>query len=66
MDFVSKQTLKLTAPVRSSCSYSYFFEAFEGFAQADDRDPRALKALKYMLLCKIMLGLVSACVAASA
>ncbi|GFZ49123.1 26S proteasome regulatory subunit RPN6 [Saitozyma sp. JCM 24511] len=38
-------------------AYSYFFEAFEGFAQADDRDPRALKALKYMLLCKIMLSL---------
>ena len=40
-------------------AYSYFFEAFEGLAQADDKDPRALRALKYMLLCKIMMGLVS-------
>ncbi|ORX34352.1 hypothetical protein BD324DRAFT_609994 [Kockovaella imperatae] len=38
-------------------AYSYFFEAFEGFTQADDKDPRALRALKYMLLCKIMMGL---------
>lgn len=38
-------------------AYSYFFEAFEGFTQADDKDPRALKALKYMLLCKVMTGL---------
>lgn len=39
-------------------AYSYFFEAFEGLTQADDKDPRALKALKYMLLCKIMMSLV--------
>lgn len=38
------------------CSYSYFFETFEGYSAADD--DRALKALKYMLLCKIMLNLV--------
>ncbi|KAL7424353.1 26S proteasome regulatory subunit rpn6 [Cryptotrichosporon argae] len=38
-------------------AYSYFFEAFEGLTQADENDPRALRALKYMLLCKIMLGL---------
>lgn len=40
-----------------SVSYSYFFETFEGYSAADDG--RALKALKYMLLCKIMLNLVS-------
>ncbi|WVQ92663.1 hypothetical protein IAS59_006477 [Cryptococcus gattii] len=37
-------------------AYSYFFEAFEGFSQAAERDNRALSALKYMLLCKIMIG----------
>lgn len=37
-------------------AYSYFFETFEGYSAADD--DRALKALKYMLLCKIMLNLV--------
>lgn len=35
--------------------YSYFYEAFEGFASQDD--PRALTVLKYLLLCKIMLNL---------
>ncbi|KAK4684303.1 26S proteasome regulatory subunit N6, partial [Tremellales sp. Uapishka_1] len=38
-------------------AYSYFFEAFEGFVQFDEKDPRALRSLKYMLLCKIMMGL---------
>lgn len=33
---------------------SYFFETFEGFASLDDA--RTLLALKYMLLCKIMLN----------
>jgi len=36
--------------------YSYFFETFENFSSQDD--PQALSALKYMLLCKIMLNLV--------
>ncbi|WFD43457.1 26S proteasome regulatory subunit rpn6 [Malassezia psittaci] len=33
---------------------SYFLETFEGFASMND--PRTLRALKYMLLCKIMLN----------
>jgi 26S proteasome regulatory subunit N6 len=38
-------------------AFSYFFETLEGFsAQNDDR---AISALKYMMLCKIMLNLVS-------
>lgn len=36
-------------------SYSYFFEAFEGFSSQDSSS--AVPALKYMLLCKIMLSL---------
>ncbi|KAG8939853.1 26S proteasome regulatory subunit rpn6 [Tulasnella sp. 424] len=35
--------------------YSYFFEVFENLSTNDD--PKALIALKYMLLCKIMLNL---------
>jgi 26S proteasome regulatory subunit N6 len=38
-------------------AYSYFFETFENLSSQDD--PGALDALKYMLLCKIMLNLVS-------
>lgn len=38
-------------------AYSYFFEALEGLSSQDD--PRAASALKYMLLCKVMLNLVS-------
>ncbi|KAJ1028098.1 hypothetical protein NDA13_003546 [Ustilago tritici] len=36
-------------------AYSYFFETLEGFALQDD--PRAPLALKYQLLCKVMLNL---------
>jgi 26S proteasome regulatory subunit N6 len=38
-------------------AYSYFFETFEGFSSQED--PKAVLAIKYMLLCKIMLNLVS-------
>ncbi|PWN32324.1 uncharacterized protein FA14DRAFT_162485 [Meira miltonrushii] len=36
-------------------AYSYFFETLEGLASQDDS--RAPLALKYMLMCKIMLNL---------
>lgn len=36
-------------------AFSYFFEALEGLSAQDD--PRAVLALKYMLLCKVMLNL---------
>ncbi|KAG9314892.1 proteasome regulatory subunit [Chiua virens] len=36
-------------------AYSYFFETFENMTTQDD--PAALTALKYMLLCKVMLNL---------
>lgn len=37
-------------------AYSYFFETFDNLSSQDD--PGALNALKYMLLCKVMLNLV--------
>ncbi len=37
-------------------AYSYFYETFENLSTQDD--PSALGALKYMLLCKVMLNLV--------
>lgn len=40
----------------SNSRYSYFFETFEGYTGADDA--RSLKALKYMLLCKVMMSQV--------
>ncbi|KIM58597.1 hypothetical protein SCLCIDRAFT_1218561 [Scleroderma citrinum Foug A] len=36
-------------------AYSYFYETFENMSSQDD--PSALTALKYMLLCKVMLNL---------
>jgi 26S proteasome regulatory subunit N6 len=39
-------------------AYSYFFEAFENLSSQGEEE-RALNALKYMLLCKVMLNLVN-------
>lgn len=40
-------------------AYSYFYEAFENLSTQGEDDGKALSALKYMMLCKIMLNLVS-------
>lgn len=37
--------------------FSYFYETLEGYSSLEDA--RAISALKYMLLCKVMLNLVS-------
>ena len=37
-------------------AFSYFFETLEGYSTQED--PRAVLALKYMILCKIMLNAV--------
>lgn len=39
-------------------AYSYFYEAFENLSTQGEDDGKALGALKYMMLCKIMLNLV--------
>lgn len=41
-----------------STAYSYFYEAFENYQLSSD-EVKTIKVVKYMLLCKIMLGLIS-------
>ena len=42
--------------IRGPAAYFYFYETFENLSSQDDSS--ALRALKYMLLCKVMLNLV--------
>lgn len=51
-----KEVSQLPSTADIPFRYSYFFETFENLSNQDD--PKALTALKYMLLCKIMLNLV--------
>lgn len=37
-------------------AYSYFYEAFEGYDSAENSNSKAVTALKYMLMSKIMLN----------
>eukprot|EP00760_Papus_ankaliazontas_P027151 PhM_4_TR3180/c0_g1_i1/m.58968/K03036/PSMD11, RPN6; 26S proteasome regulatory subunit N6 len=37
-------------------AYSYFYEAFEGYHSLSDHPDEAVRALKYMLLCKVVSG----------
>ncbi|KAG1738288.1 proteasome regulatory particle subunit [Suillus occidentalis] len=45
----------LQAALDLQSGYSYFYETFENMSSQDD--PAALNALKYMLLCKVMLNM---------
>lgn len=55
---ISNPTLRVLSLLKLiTRRYSYFFETFENLSSRDD--PKALTALKYMLLCKIMLNLAS-------
>lgn len=52
---ISRLRMKNVRGVLTDDRYSYFYEALEGYNLQDD--PKAIMALKYMLLSKIMLNL---------